>query len=117
MAVARRGALHAVIQSTHRVAVEAYTALVVRMCREGAGAWAVIAPWSFLRMAARVAWTPAVMTNLLLRSARRMGPVAGAAQALRLAVVRMDGDQAALCGRRWMVAVWWRLCAADEVPP
>lgn len=58
VAVARHGALHALIRSTHRAAVEANTAVVAHAWREHAGAWAAIAPWCFVRVAARAGWMP-----------------------------------------------------------
>lgn len=48
-------------------------ALLTRKWREDAGAWAVITPWLFLRVAARMGWTPGAVTDLMLRSKRRMG--------------------------------------------
>lgn len=51
--VGRRGrALQAVVRATFWVAVEEYSALVARKWREDAGAWAVPAPWLFMRVAA-----------------------------------------------------------------
>lgn len=45
-------------------------------------------PWLCPRVAARVGCMPAAAGNLLLRTMQRVGPVAGAKQALNLAAVR-----------------------------
>lgn len=73
MAVARRGALRAVVRSSFRAAVQAYSALMAQACRDDVGAWAVLAPWRFLHGAVDARLSADALLDLLVRGCRRAG--------------------------------------------